>query len=207
MPRPYNKLFSPANSTASFFSAAATGASFTLSNNAIGDGLGHKVSITGNGATDLSAINVTVVGLDSDGIAQRETFALPNGAATVTSTYFYSSLTSVTPASTIGVATVKITYTGAAAGPAFPLDWRSGLPILDVILTGTGNYTVQFTDDLVNEGALPPFNWLSNTGSALTNATDSESDTFAAIPIAVRLLINSYSNAATFLFQISQKNF
>jgi len=206
MPRPYNKLFSPSNSSTTYFASAATAASFTLSHNATPDGYGHKISITGNGATDLSAINVTLVGLDQDGFAQTETFALPNGAATVTSTYFYSSLTSATPASTIGAATVKITYTDAVATPTFPLNWRGGLPILSVIVSGTINYTAQYTDDLVNQGASSPFNWLSDADSPLTGATSSQANGFTVVPIAVRLLINSYSNGATALFQISQKD-
>ncbi len=207
MPRPYNKLFTPANSSTTYFASAATGAAFTLLHTTIGDGLGHQISITGNGMTDLSAINATIVGLDSDGIAQSEVLALPNGTATVTSAYYYSSVTSVTPASTIGAATIKITYTDVAAGPTFPLDYRSGVVYNDVILTGTGNYTLQYTGDLVNQGATPPFNWLSDTGSALTAATSSQSDYFVPVPLAERLLINSYTNGATFLFQTSQRNF
>ena len=207
MVRPYNKLYSPANSSTTYFASAATGAAFTLSHSSIGDSLAHKISITGNGATDLSAINVTLVGLDADGFAQTETFALPNGTATVTSAYYYSSLTSITPASTIGAATIKITYTGAVFSPTFPLEWRGGLPLAEVILTGTGNYTVQYTNDLVNMGATSPFNWLSDTGSATTAATSSKSTSFTTVPIALNLLINSYTNGATFLFQVTQKNF
>lgn len=206
MVRPYNKLFSPIATSTTYFASAASGTSFTLSHATIGDGLGHKISFTGNGATDLSAINVTIVGLDQDGAAQTETFALPNGTATVTSTYFYSSLTSATAASTTGAATLKITYTTAAAMPTFPLNWRGGLPIISVMISGTINYTVQFTNDLIQTTATRPYNWLSNAGSPLTGATTSQSDGFTVVPLAVRLLINSYSTNATALFEISQKD-
>lgn len=205
MVRPYNKLMNLAAASTDYFAAAATGANFVLTNNATPDGLGHKISFTNNTLTDLSAIDVTITGLDQDGKPLTETFPLPKAGQTETSTYFFSYLASAVPSATIGADTVVITYTDAVAGVTLPLNWRGGLPIISVIVTGTINYTVQFTDDLINQGAKPPYNWLSNAGSPLTNATNSESDTFDAVPLAVRLLINSY-DGATALFQVSQKD-
>ena len=206
MPRPFNKLFTPSNSSTNYFANDVTGTVLILAQTATPDGYAHKITILNNSATNHSGKTITIVGTGSEGVSQTETITGPTGNATVTSTYYYTALTSVTFSSTIAPDTVDVSYSGAFAMQAFPLNWRGGLPYIDVVVTGTFNGTVQYTEDLVNQGATPPFNWLTNTGSPLTNFTASSSDSYAAVPIAVRLISNSYSNGATALFQISQKD-
>lgn len=207
MPRPYNKLFTPANASTNYFANDVTGTTLALTQTATPDGLAHKVTILNNSATDHSGKTIALVGISSEGVSQSETITGPIANATVTSTYHYTSIVSVTYSSTVAPDTMDVSYSGSVAMQAFPLDYRSGTVYNDVILTGTGNYTLQYTGDLINQGATPPYNWLSDVGSALTGATSSQSDYFIPIPLAERLLINSYSNGATFLLQVSQKNF
>lgn len=205
MPITKNTLYSPATANTQYFASAATGASFTLAHNSIDGVLGYKIIFTNNGGTDLSGINVTLVGFDQDGALQTETFALPVGSGTATSTYYYSSLSSATPASTIGVSTVKIGYTDAASAPTFPLARRNGLPVLAAIVSGTLNGTIQYTLDKINQGATRPYSWISDTGAALTGFTATASDSYTAIPEAVRVIFNSYSAGASILFEVVQK--
>lgn len=208
MVRPFNKLFTFANSSTNYFANDVTGTSLALVQTATPDGLAHKVTVLNNSGIDHSGKTITIVGTNSDGGTQTETIAGPDAgvAATVTSTYYYKTVTSVTFSSTIAPGTVDVSYSTAFASPTYPLNWRGGLPIIDVIVSGTINYTVQFTNDLVNQGDSSPYSWLSNAGSPLTGATSSQSDVWAGVPVAARLITSSYSNGATAEFQISQKD-
>ncbi len=206
MVRPFNKLFTFANSSTNYFANDVTGTSLTLAQTATPDGYAHKVTVLNNTGNDHSGKTITIVGTDSDGAVQSETITGPGASATVTSTYYYKTLTSVTFSSTIAPDTVDVSYSTAFASPTYPLNWRGGLPYIDVVVSGTINYTVQYTGDLVNQGSSPPFNWLSDSSSSLTGATASQSNGFVVVPIAIRLITASYSNGATALFQFSQKD-
>lgn len=210
MPRPLNVTFTPSTVSTTFFATAASGTSLTLSANNIADGsqgLGHQITFQGNGAGDLSAINVTIIGIDQDNRTQTETFALPNGTAVVTSTLFYKTLTSATAASTTGANTLKIGFNNVAAMQTFPLCHKEGLPFFEVWVTGTINYTLQYTGDRIQQGASRPYKWISDAGSPLAASSISAGDGFTVIPLAVRILINSYSTGATLTFENAQKNY
>jgi hypothetical protein len=58
-------------------------------------GVGLFVTVTGDGATDLRAINFTITGTNAIGITATEVLAGPNGAATVTSTLKYNTVTQI----------------------------------------------------------------------------------------------------------------
>ncbi len=209
MVRPIFETFTPATVSTTYFAASVSGAAFTLTNNNTTDILAHQVTIQGLGATNLSAINVVLVGIGQDGNTQTETLALPNGTAVVTSTLYYKSLTSATPASTIGIATVKIGFNNVIASRTIPVDWRGSLAFVDTYPSGTINTTVQYTGDNIqgqpNTPADPrPYRWQSDASSALTGATTPASDTFNSTPIGLRLLINSYSTSASVRLTISQ---
>lgn len=213
MVRPYNKLFTLATTSgaASYFANDVSGASWALAHNTAPDSLAHQITILNNTGNSHVGQTITIVGLDQDGFSQTETITGPGPSATVTSTFYYSSITSVTPSSTFGADTVDIGYSNTISGPTFPLSWREGVPYIDVYVTGTLNGTVQYTGDLINMGAVAPYNWITESGSVMTNFTgsviSSPAVTYSSVPIAVRLIINSYSTGATALFQISQKNF
>jgi hypothetical protein len=214
MPRPYNQKFTPSAANASFFVTGATGSSITLTATAIGDsgtngisGIGHQITVTNTNATSLTGINFTITGIDQDGASQSETFVGPGSSATITSTYYYRSLSAVTTSATMGSATVNIGFNSAIATQTFPISWDRGLPIMTVIINGTANCTVEYTNDLIQTTATRPYNWLSNAGSPLSGATTSSSDTFTGVPLAVRLTTASYSSGAVLTFEVSQKQF
>jgi len=118
-----------------------------------GDGLAHLITITQAGATNHSAKTAIITGTDAAGNPQTETaLALPNGAATVTSTKYFLTVTSVAISATIGADTMTM---GWAAGSVS--DWKqmqsqskslAGFNLgIGCTVTGTPNYTVQYTFD------------------------------------------------------------
>lgn len=211
MVRPIFETYTPATVSTTFFAASVAGATFTLTNNNTADSLAHQVTIQGLGATDLSGINVTLVGIGQDGNSQTETFALPNGTAVVTSSLYYLTLTSATPASTTGASAVKIGFNNIFASRTIPSNWRGSEAFIGVIVTGTINYTFQYTPDNIQgqpntTAATRPYNWLSDAGSSLTSATASGSVTLTSEPMGFRFLCNSYSSGATAKMTISEMN-
>lgn len=211
MVRPIFETYTPSTASTTYFASSVSGASFTLTNTATPDSLAHKVTITGLSATDLSGINATITGIGQDGDSQSETVALPNGTATVTSTLYYKSSLTVTPASTTGASAVKIGFADQFSSRTIPLDWRGGLTFVDTYPTGTINTTVQYTGDNIQGGCITPpaarpYNWQADAGSAVTGATAAASDTFNSTPLATRMIANSYSAGATVRFTVSQMN-
>lgn len=206
MVRPIFEYYTPATASTTGFATSVSGASFTLTSAATSDGLAHPVTITGLSATNLSAINVVITGIGPDGNSQTETLALPNGAVTVTSTLAFKSNISVVPASTTGAAAVSIGYSNLVQGRTIPADWQGDVGSIDVVAEGTINYTVQYTyDDIQNPNTARPYKWQSDVGP-LTAATATASDVYSAIPMAWRMLINSYSAGATLQMTIVQTN-
>ena len=74
--------------------------------------VGLFVTITGDGATDLRAINFTITGTNAIGITATEVLAGPNGAATVTSTLKYNTVTQIA----VSGGTTTAVRAGNAAG-------------------------------------------------------------------------------------------
>jgi len=74
--------------------------------------VGLFVTITGDGATDLRAINFTITGTNALGISASEVLAGPNGAATVTSTLKYNTVTQIA----VSGGTTTAVRAGNAAG-------------------------------------------------------------------------------------------
>ena len=75
-------------------------------------GVGLSVTVTGDGATDLRATNFTITGTNALGISASEVLAGPNGAATVTSTLKYNTVTQIA----VSGGTTTAVRAGNAAG-------------------------------------------------------------------------------------------
>ena len=75
-------------------------------------GVGLFVTVTGDGATDLRATNFTITGTNALGITATEVLAGPNGAATVTSTLKYNTVTQIA----VSGGTTTAVRAGNAAG-------------------------------------------------------------------------------------------
>ena len=75
-------------------------------------GVGLSVTVTGDGATDLRATNFTITGTNALGISASEALNGPNGAATVTSTLKYNTVTQIA----VSGGTTTAVRAGNAAG-------------------------------------------------------------------------------------------
>lgn len=205
--RPKVYSFSPLTASLTGFLSNATGATWTLSNTATTDGLGHLVTIRNDSATDHAALTAVLVGTDAQGNAQTETLALPGTSATVTSTKYFKTLTSVTPSATIGADTMDIGWAAASVSQMYPVDYHSvtgGGISLGVTITGTINFDVQHTldDVFASVAASQAANWFDHSSIAADTATV---DGNYAFPIrAIRFLTNTVTDGATVQFNILQ---
>lgn len=203
----YNQyLIAPATASTTGFATSVTGATFTLTANTSGDSLAHKVTVTNLTATDHSGKTLTFVGLDPDGRAQSETIAAPAGSATVTTTNYYSYLTSVTPSATIGADTFSIGWPNTFVTKSFPINWRRGQASLDLQVTGTLNWDLNQTYDDIQfkTGA---FSWSVKTPASEAGQTGNLSLVYLAHPKAIRIKFNSYSAGATMTMSYTQLDY
>lgn len=118
------------------------------------DDLAHLVTITQAGVTNHSAKTAIITGTDANDKPLTETgLALPNGAATVTSTKHFKTVTSVAISETIGGDTMTMGWAVDAVSPwkqanpqtQYQQGWNMGIGV--TVTAGTPNYTVQFTYD------------------------------------------------------------
>jgi hypothetical protein len=135
------------------FLSNATGATWTLSATNAGDSLAHKVTIKGDAATDHSAKTAILTGTDANGARLTETVNLPNGTATVTSTNYFLTLTTVVPSATIGADTMDIGWALASCtNTYFPKTAGADLGQFNIgigcrVVTGSPTYSIQHTYD------------------------------------------------------------
>lgn len=205
MSQPNAITIAPANANLTGFAANVTGASWTITTTSSGDNLAHQVSIRNDSATNHSAKTALLTGTDADGNAQTETVSLPNSNATIESTKYFRTLTSVVPSATIGVDTMDIGWVDEFSTPTITLNWRNqNAATLNVDVTGTINYTVQqtFQNPLSNSAPSQNLTW-----AAITAFDAKTADVLGAATVgatAVRFIANSYTDGATVLFGISQ---
>jgi hypothetical protein len=191
--RPKQFDIDPANASLTGFRSNATGVDFTLTATDSGDGLAHRVSVRNDSATDHSAKTLILVGTDPDGKAQTETIAAPDTSATVESSGYYLTLTSVTPSATIGADTFDIGWVDEVATQTIPIDARSSVSATVAIdVTGTINYTVQETFSDIQGGVAA--HWLPI--SALASKTADLTSSASLGSRAIRLVVNSYTDTA-----------
>lgn len=206
MVRPIYKTYTPSTPSLTGFASNVTGGTWVLTATTVPDGLAHQVSLRNDSGTDHSGKTAIFVGTDQDGAAQTETIAMPGANATVETTYYYKTLTSVTPSSTIGADTMDIGYVDEFSSQTLPIDVRGAEIFVGVIVTGTINYSVQYTPDDIQGSASRPYNWIQDEGTEIVEATASGAETFTSAPIGMRLIANSYSASATAKLTISQMN-
>lgn len=174
------------------FASDVTGATWTLTATTTSDGLAHTVTVRNDTANNHSGKTITLVGTDADGLAVTETMAGPAGSATVTSTLYYATLTSVTVDATIGADTFDIGQ-GVASVTAFSL--RPQVTKISNFVIGFGctvsagspNYTLEHTYD---GSAI-------FTHSSISGETTSQEGTYTTPVRAMRL---KFSAAGTVVF-------
>lgn len=129
----------------------STGASYVLAATSPGDGMAHIVTILGNAATNHSAKTFTIVGTDHDGYAISESIAGPNGVATVSSTLYFKTVTSVTPSASTGADTFDIGWALACIAPSIRMNLEGPAPfnvgIGCTVSSGSPTFTVSYSFD------------------------------------------------------------
>lgn len=194
---------SSAGTTYTLDGALTSGGTFTSA-----DGLAHRLDIIDAGTDDQSGATYTIIGTDADGRAQTEAVTGPAADATVESTKYFLTVTSITIASPAATSTADIGTVDEIATNTIPLDWyREFAPLVGFSVTGTISMDLQLTAD-------NPF-FLGNTNiAAAFQMADQEAmtwiddDTLAAVtadghsaisdwPVkAMRFISNSYTDTA-----------
>ena len=177
------------------FASGVSGAAFTLTANDSNDSLAHLVAVRNNAATDHSGKTLALVGTGPNGEPQTETLTGPAGNATVTSTKYWLTLTSITPSATIGVDTFEIGWAAACVSPWFYLDrvarWGAdspnGLGFGCIVDSGSPTYTVQHTYD----GGATAFNH-----STVASKTAAAEGSYSAPVQAVRLSFAAFGGVS-----------
>ena len=203
---PIRYSFTPADANLIGFASNVTGATWVLSATAATDSLAHRVSIRNDTANSHAGKTALLTGTDVDGHALTETVTLPGVSATVNSTSYFKTLTSIVPSSTIGEDTMDIGWVNEFISPTIGLDRSGGIVGLNIIVTGTINYTVQQTLNDIQTLTRTSIKWLNNDATAsLVAATASANGNYIAGIIATRLVVNSYSSGATIQYNITQR--
>ena len=196
--RPITISYTPLDDNTTYFKDGATGAGpFTPTTLATTDNLAHVVSLTST--ADLHLIDMTLTGTDADGFAQTEVVAGPNNN-TVYGTKYFRSLSSVAAASTLGANTMGIGIKDVCVSQTVPINrlQSSFSDTQDVAITGTTNYTVQYTNQELYLASPPVLTWYAH--ASLTTKTASAASSLTAPFTALRLLINSLTAGATLVF-------
>jgi hypothetical protein len=141
----FDRAYVSADANLTGLASNVTGASWTLSANSAGDDTAHKITIRNDSGNDHSGKTGLITGTSPNGQPQTETLALPAGSATVTSTKYFATVTSVVPSATIDADTMDIGWAAAAVTPWVSLrgstDFKVGFGV--TVDSGSPNYTVQ----------------------------------------------------------------
>ena len=195
--RPNTIDIDPNDASTTRYASNVTGATWTLTNTTPGDSLAHQVSILNDSVTDHSAKTAILTGTDSDGKVQTETVNLPGTSATIESTKYFLTLTSVVPSATIGTDTMDIGIVDEVASQTYPIDRLSDNTCnIFVDVTGTIDFTVQELWSNVYDVANPQQDATWINISALAAKTADTASTATKGATAVRIIVNSYSTTA-----------
>ncbi len=202
----YNQItFTPADANLTGFASNVTGAAFVLTATTSGDSLAHQISIRNDSVTDHSGKTLAAVGTDQDGRAQTETITAPGTSATVESTKYWLTLTSLTPSATIGADTFDIGWVDEFATKTLPLNWRGGNAALDINVSGTINYDLEQTFDDI-QVKTTAFDWTVDNTTTQSSQTADQPVLYRAHPKGIRLKINSYSSGASIILSYTQRD-
>lgn len=157
----------------------------------------RRVIITSGG--NDTAINFTINGTARNGVALSETIAGANAAAAA-STQDFLTVTSVTHTGSVAT-TVTVGTNQVGSSPWFVLN-RNVDPTnlgIAVVVSGTINYTVEYTYDDPNapfQGTFPVV-WTTATPAAIKAVAANGDGTITQPITAIRLTVNSFTNPAS----------
>jgi hypothetical protein len=190
--------------------ALTSGGTFTSA-----DGLAHRLSITDTATQDQSDSTFTVTGTDADGRAQSEAITGPGSGATVESTKYFLTVTSVAITGGDTNDTVSMGTVDEVATKTYPLDHNAETAAtVQLDVTGTISVDVQVTlQNPYDQNSAAPFDFDDQEDLAWINDANfgaKTADTLAALGVpgnrAMRVVTNSYSSTAEVQVYVTQPN-
>lgn len=146
-----------------------------------------------------NGITITVTGTNRTGVLISETVTGGNGTAVNTTRPFQTVTGFTTSGSTAGTISLGAAQAGATDWVPMDMYVPNSSSTIDVVATGTVNYTVQYT----NEGPWSSLNFTgvgltpySHPAAALVGASASQIGSTSILMRSVRLMINSGSGSA-----------
>lgn len=185
-----------------------SGGSFTSA-----DGLAHRLSITDTATQDQSDSTFTVTGTDADGRTQSEAITGPTSGATVESTKYFLTVTSVAITGGDANDTVSMGTVDEVATKTYQLDhYQGAAPAIQIVETGTADFDVQISlKDPQDLDAAAPFtiddqedyDWVDDANFSAKTASLIDN---LAVPgtRAMRVVTNSYSSGAELQVYVTQ---
>lgn len=178
--------------------ALTSGGTFTSA-----DGLGRRIVITDTATVDQSGATFTINGTNANGQAISEDVTGPGSGATVTSTKYFLSVTSIDITNGAGSGTVDVGTNGEVSSKVVPLDWRAdqGATVAIQGSSGTFQADIQETfDDLQTTNGVDGINY----NEVAADKTGDGSFTTSVHARGVRIHTDSYTNPAEFQFHVLQ---
>jgi hypothetical protein len=163
----------------------------------------RQVLITTTG--DEHTKTFTITGTDWAGSTISETLTGIASAQTGTSVLSYKTVTSVT-ISAAAAAALTVGTTTTASSPWVRFDGFANPSVAkQSVVTGTANYTVQYTMDDPNSAGSPvnpnAVNWFNDMNTEFVAATTSQFDLWAFVPVWARVVLNSGTGSVVTTFQ------
>jgi len=194
---------SSAGATVTLDGALTSGGTFTSA-----DGLAHRLDIIDLGADDQTGATYTITGTDADDKAQVENIAGPGASATIETTKYFKTVSSIAIASPVAASTVDIGTVDEVSYKTLPIDnYKEVAPTVQVQVTGTINFDIETTlespfkalDDQSDLDWINDGNFTGKTAS-ISNSLASPGNR------AMKVVINSYTNGAELQVYVTQPN-
>lgn len=168
------------------------------------DSLAHRLDIIDTGADVQTGATYTITGTSEAGLAQTEDIAGPGSGATIETTKYFLTVTSITIASPVATSTIDVGTVDEVQTKVFPLNNYNqiGAAIFGDV-TGTIDFTVQQTFNPMSV-ADPTATATFIDIAALADKTADTLGSGAAGSTGMRVTVNSYSSAAELQVIISQ---
>lgn len=178
--------------------ALTSGGTFTSA-----DGHGRRIQFTDTATVDQSGATFTITGTDADDNALTEAVTGPGSGATVTSTSYFKTVTSIAIASGAACGTVDAGTADEVVTKSYPMNFVGDAAIsLICNVTGTANYTVQHTgNDILADGTSGAYWAPHDTLVSLTADADGNYD----FPVTgIRAVFNSFTDTAELQIYVIQ---
>lgn len=165
----------------------------------------RRVLVTVN--ADEHTKTLAFVGTTYGGAAASETLMMPI-SGTVQTALDYKSIISITPSASFAGA-ITVGTNGVAGSPWVSLDYWSWPNVsLQIVTSGTVNYTVRSTLDDPNDPTNPvapaSVTWVNSADSNVVAATGTQQSNYFFLPKYVQVVVNSQTNPGSVTMTVIQ---